>query len=454
MFSAYLFFFLWISDFMRLSRSLLATLKETPAEAQIASHRLMLRSGMVRQTSSGIYTWLPLGLRVLRNIAQIVREEQDRAGGQEVLMPTLQSADLWKRSGRYDAYGPEMLRIQDRHQRDLLYGPTNEEMITDIVGQIVKSYKELPQTLYQIQWKFRDEVRPRFGVMRGREFLMKDAYSFDKDYDSAVTTYQRMLLAYLRTFQRLGVKAIPMVADTGPIGGQLSHEFIILAPTGESGVFFDATLEEQDWLKNDIDSDDPKGLNQFFSNLTSYYAATDEKHDIEKWETVPTEKRREGRGIEVGHIFYFGTKYTQSMDISVNGSDGTPFFPEMGSYGIGISRLVGAIIEASHDEQGIIWPDEVAPYKAILVNLGTNDETCVALCEKIYASYKGQIVYDDRNERAGVKFADADLVGYPWQIIIGPKSAAKGLIELKRRENGERKEIAFEELSTFIKPGA
>lgn len=346
---------------MRLSRSFLPTLKENPSEAQITSHRLMLRAGMIRQTAAGIYAWLPTGLRVLRNIANIVRQEQDAIGAQELLMPTMQSADLWKRSGRYDAYGPEMLRIQDRHERDMLFGPTNEEMVTDLFGQAIKSYKELPQVLYQIQWKFRDEVRPRFGVMRGREFYMKDAYSFDLDHAAAVDTYRRMMLSYLRTFQRLGVRAIPMRADTGPIGGELSHEFLILAPTGESGVFFDSALEEQDWVGENIDVNDRDALGAFFTHLTSFYAATDEMHDEAAWASVPAERRREGRGIEVGHIFNFGRKYTQSMDIAVSGPDGAPLHPEMGSYGIGVSRLVAAIIEASHDENGIIWPESVAP---------------------------------------------------------------------------------------------
>ncbi|MBO6036557.1 MAG: proline--tRNA ligase, partial [Acetobacter sp.] len=350
---------------MRLSQSFIPTLKEIPKEAQIISHRLMLRAGLVRQTSSGIYTWLPMGLRVLRRISNIIREEQDRINAQEILMPTVQSAELWRRSGRYDAYGPEMLRIQDRHKRELLYGPTNEEMITDLFGQSIKSYKDLPQVLYQIQWKFRDELRPRFGVMRGREFLMKDAYSFDIDYASALTNYYRMVLSYLRIFQRLGVRAVPMRADTGPIGGDLSYEFLILAPTGESSVFYDAVLEEQDWLAEVVDYNSPEALEAFFRRLTVPYAATDEVHNIEAWEAVPTERRREGRGIEVGHIFYFGNKYTKSMGITVSGHDGLPFYPEMGSYGIGVSRLVGAIIEAQHDENGIIWPESVAPFRAV-----------------------------------------------------------------------------------------
>ncbi|OAG72738.1 proline--tRNA ligase [Gluconobacter japonicus] len=430
---------------MRLSKAFQPTLKEVPAEAQIASHRLMLRAGLVRQTSSGIYAWLPAGLRVLRNIEQIIREEQDAIGAQEVLMPTLQSADLWRRSGRYDAYGPEMLRIQDRHGRELLYGPTNEEMITDIFGSSVSSYKQLPKALYHIQWKFRDEVRPRFGVMRGREFLMKDAYSFDADYQGAVNSYRRMMLSYLRIFQRLGVRAVPMVADTGPIGGDLSHEFLVLAPTGESGVFFDAALEEQDWLGRPVDCDNEEDLAAFFSSVTDHYAATDEKHDEAAWAEVPDDRKREGRGIEVGHIFYFGTKYTESMGIEVSGADGAKFSPHMGSYGVGVSRLVGAIIEASHDDAGIIWPDSVAPYKAAILNLRPGDEACDAICEEIYGADPENFMYDDRSERAGVKFNDADLMGHPWQIIVGPRGAKEGKVELKRRANGERFELPVAE---------
>ena len=438
---------------MRLSRSFIPTLKENPAEAQIVSHRLMLRAGLIRQTASGIYAWLPAGLRVLRNISQIVREEQNRIDAQEVLMPTLQSADLWRRSGRYDAYGPEMLRIQDRHKRELLYGPTNEEMITDLFGQSVKSYKELPQALYHIQWKFRDEVRPRFGVMRGREFLMKDAYSFDVDYAGAVATYRRMLLSYLRTFQRLGVQAVPMRADTGPIGGELSHEFLILAPTGESGVFYDAALEEQDWLDEPVDVNSPTELEAFFNRVTTPYAATDEGHDTAAGENVPVERRREGRGVEVGHIFYFGTKYTEAMDISIAGPDGNKLPPEMGSYGIGVSRLAGAIIEASHDENGIIWPDSIAPFKAAILNLKSGDELCDALCERIYAAAPDAFLYDDRPERAGVKFADADLMGHPWQIVVGPRGAKAGQVELKRRATGERQELAIDDALALVLAG-
>ena len=427
---------------MRLSRSLVPTLKQTPAEAQISSHRLMLRAGLVRQTASGIYAWLPLGLRVLNAISAIVRAEQNAAGAQEMLMPTLQTADLWRESGRYDAYGPEMLRIRDRHERDLVYGPTNEEMITDLARQSIQSYRELPQTLYHIQWKFRDEMRPRFGVMRGREFLMKDAYSFDLDYAGAVNSYRRMMLAYMRIFQRLGIRAIPMLADTGPIGGDLSHEFIILAPTGESQVFYDAALEQLDYLRSSYAYDSPADLANFHDLINTYYAATEEKHDQARWATVEQASRREGRGIEVGQIFYFGQKYSKPMGFSVAGPGGQPIVPEMGSYGIGVSRLVGAIIEASHDDAGIIWPESVAPFRAALLNLRAGDAACDALCEDVYGRHPGAVLLDDRDERAGAKFADADLLGLPWQIIVGPRGAAAGRVEVKRRATGERAELS------------
>jgi len=429
---------------MRLSRSLIPTLKETPAEAQIASHRLMLRAGLVRQTSAGIYAWLPLGFRVLKNIERIVREEQDAAGAQEILMPTIQPAELWRESGRYEHYGKEMLRIRDRHDRELLYGPTNEEVVTDLMRQSVRSYRELPQIIYHIQWKFRDEVRPRFGVMRGREFLMKDAYSVDIDHAGAVVSYRKMMLAYMRTFQRLGLKAIPMVADSGPIGGDLSHEFIILAPTGESQVFYDRGFEDIDWVNAQYRYADPADLESFFALMTSMYAATDDKHDPAVWESVPQERRREGRGIEVGHIFHFGTTYSQPMGFAVAGADGKPVNPEMGSYGVGVSRLVGAVIEASHDEAGIIWPDSIAPFRAAILNLKPGDAACDRICEEVYRSLGAAALYDDREERAGVKFADADLMGHPWQIVVGPRGAAAGTVELKRRASGERSELSAE----------
>ena len=438
---------------MRLSHSLIPTLKEIPAEAQIASHRLMLRAGLVRQTSAGIYAWLPIGYRVLRNIERIVRAEQDAIGAQECLMPTIQPAELWRESGRYEDYGKEMLRIRDRHDRELLFGPTNEEMITDLMRQSVKSYRELPQILDHIQWKFRDEVRPRFGVMRGREFLMKDAYSFDLDYAGAEVSYRQMMLAYMRTFQRLGLRAIPMAAELGPIGGNLSHEFIILAPTGESQVYYDSAFEEIDYLSRGtggFDHTSATDLDRFFTEMTTHYAATDEKHDKAAWEKVAAPRRREGRGIEVGHIFYFGTKYSAAMGFTVAGADGKPVNPEMGSYGIGVSRLVGAVIEASHDATGIIWPDSIAPFRAAILNLKPGDAACDRICEALYAKLGSAALYDDRPDRAGVKFADADLMGHPWQIVVGPRGAASGQVELKRRATGDRIELAADDVPARI----
>ncbi|TNE65911.1 MAG: proline--tRNA ligase [Alphaproteobacteria bacterium] len=426
---------------MRLSRYFLPTLKETPSEAQIASHRLMLRAGMIRQGAAGIYSWLPLGLRVLRKIEQIVREEQDRAGAQEVLMPTIQSADLWVESGRYDDYGKEMLRIEDRHGRNMLYGPTNEEMITDIFRREVRSYRDLPKNLYHIQWKFRDEIRPRFGVMRGREFLMKDAYSFDLTPEGAVKSYNAMFVAYLRTFARLGLKAIPMRADTGPIGGDLSHEFIILADTGESEVFFHKDFDAIDPLADDADYG--ADLQPIVDRWTGIYAATEEMHDAANC-PVAAEDLVTGRGIEVGHIFYFGDKYSKPMNATVQGPEGETVNVQMGSYGIGVSRLVGGIIEASHDENGIIWPESVAPFKVGLINLRAGDEACTAACDKLYAELQAagiEVLYDDRDERAGAKFANMDLIGLPWQIAVGPRGLEKGVIELKNRATGDRDEL-------------
>jgi len=432
---------------LRLSRAFLPVLKESPSDAQIVSHKLMLRAGLIRQTAAGIYAWLPLGFRVLKNIEQIVREEQDRAGAQEMLMPTLQSAELWRESGRYDAYGPEMLRIKDRHEREMLYGPTNEEMLTAIVRDEMKSYRDLPRTLYHIQWKFRDEVRPRFGVMRGREFLMKDAYSFDLDEASARLSYYTQLLAYLRTFQRLGIRAVPMKAASGPIGGDLSHEFIVLAPTGESEVFYDAAFEEIDWNRVDLRYDDPVGLHNLFDDVSSTYAATDETHDEDRWAEISNERRRTGRGIEVGHIFYFGDKYSAAMGLRVSGADGQMVTPMMGSYGIGVSRLVAAIIEASHDEAGIVWPESVAPWKVGLVTMRQDDQPTIAAAEDLYAKLKAagvETLYDDRDERGGVKLGSMDLMGLPWQVIIGPRGIAAGTVELKSRATGEREELSVE----------
>jgi prolyl-tRNA synthetase len=422
-------------------------LKESPSDAQIVSHKLMLRAGLVRQTAAGIYAWLPIGFRVLKKIEQIVREEQDRAGAIEMLMPTLQSADLWRQSGRYDAYGPEMLRIKDRHDREMLYGPTNEEMITELFKEGAKSYRDLPRTLYHIQWKFRDEVRPRFGVMRGREFLMKDAYSFDLDEAGARQSYYKQLLAYLRTFQRMGIRAVPMKAASGPIGGDLSHEFIVLAPTGESEVFYDAAFEEFDWAQADLSYDDAGGLEALFNQVSSTYSATDETHDPARWADVAADRQRQGRGIEVGHIFYFGTKYSASMGLKISGQDGSMVTPEMGSYGVGVSRLVGAIIEASHDENGIIWPEAVAPWKVGLVTMRGDDEASVAAADDIYARLTAagvEVLYDDRDERGGVKLGSMDLIGLPWQLIIGPRGLAQGLVELKNRATGDKQELSIE----------
>lgn len=429
---------------MRFSEYFLPTLRDNPKEAEIVSHRYMLRAGMIQQTSAGIYAWLPMGFRVLKKIEQIVREEQDRSGAQEVLMPTIQSADLWRKSGRYDDYGQEMLRFQDRHERDMLFGPTNEEMITDIFATHVKSYRDLPRNLYHIQWKFRDEIRPRFGVMRGREFLMKDAYSFDLNKEDAVYSYQKMFLAYLRTYERMGLKAIPMKADTGPIGGDLSHEFIILADTGESEVY-----AHKDWLEKDVTGQevryaDREGLNKFYEELTGIYAATDEKHDPS---ACSDDQLVKARGIEVGHIFYFGTKYSEPMKAQVQDSNGDMVNVHMGSYGVGVSRLVAGIIEASHDSDGIIWPESVAPFKIGLINLKTDNDACNAACEKIYADCQEQgieVLYDDRDERAGAKFKDMDLIGLPWQMTIGPKGVEKGVAEVKNRATGETQEVSIE----------
>jgi prolyl-tRNA synthetase len=429
---------------MRLTRFFLPTLKETPAEAQIVSHRLMLRAGMIRQSSAGIYSWLPLGFKVLKKIETIVRQEQDAAGAQEMLMPTIQPADLWRESGRYDDYGKEMLRITDRHERDMLYGPTNEEQITEIFRAHVRSYKDLPKLLYHIQWKFRDEVRPRFGVMRGREFLMKDAYSFDLNYDGAKKSYNRMFVSYLRTYARMGLRAIPMAAETGPIGGDLSHEFIILAETGESQVYCHKAYLDYDPLAEQIDYEGD--LQPIVDHWTAQYAAADDKHDPDNC-PVPKADLVEARGIEVGHIFYFGDKYSKPMGAEVTTADDEQVALEMGSYGIGVSRLVGAIIEASHDEDGIIWPDAVAPFAVGLVNLRVSDEACTAACNDLYDKLRAagiDVLYDDRDEPAGAKFADMDLIGLPWQLVVGPRGVKAGTVELKRRASGERDELSAE----------
>jgi prolyl-tRNA synthetase len=433
---------------MRLSRYFLPILKENPKEAEIVSHRLMLRAGMIRQESAGIYAWLPLGLKVLNKINAIVREEQNRSGAIEILMPTIQSADLWRESGRYDAYGKEMLRIKDRHDREMLYGPTNEEMVTEIFRAYVRSYKDVPLNLYHIQWKFRDEVRPRFGVMRGREFLMKDAYSFDLDYEGARHSYNKMFVAYLRTFKRLGLTAIPMVADTGPIGGNLSHEFIVLAPTGESEVFSHKSYLSFDTPPQNIDFDDRAAVQAVVDQWTSLYAATSEKHDEAAFAAIPEGDKVSARGIEVGHIFYFGTKYSEPMRAVVNGPDGKEHAVHMGSYGIGPSRLVAALIEANHDDAGIIWPDAVAPFQVGIANLKVGDAATDKVCGDLYDKLTKagiDVLYDDRDERPGAKFATLDLIGCPWQLLVGPKGLAEGKIELKNRRGGERVLLSPEE---------
>ncbi|MDZ4322316.1 MAG: proline--tRNA ligase [Phenylobacterium sp.] len=431
---------------MRLSRYFIPTLREAPSDAQIASHQLMLRAGMIRQEAAGIYAWLPLGLRVLKKIEQIVREEMDRAGAIEVLMPTLQLADLWRESGRYDDYGDEMLRIKDRHERDLLYGPTAEEVITEIFRAHVKSYKDLPKNFYNIQWKFRDERRPRFGVMRGREFLMKDAYSFDVDEAAARRSYNRMFVAYLNTFSRLGLKAVPMRADPGPIGGDLSHEFIILAETGESQVFCHRDLVEMP-APGDVDWDGD--LQPIVDQRTALYAATEDMHEQARFESEVAESDRlSARGIEVGHIFYFGEKYSKPMRAVVTGPDGQERPIHGGSYGVGVSRLVGGIIEASHDAAGIIWPDAVAPFGVAVINLRPGDSAVDLACEQAYGALRDagkDPLLDDTDERPGAKFAAMDLIGAPWQLIIGPKGVAEGKVEIKRRATGERQSLPLED---------
>ena len=421
---------------MRLQHYFLPTLKESPQEAQIVSHQLMLRAGMICQSSAGIYSWLPLGTRVLQNIAQIIREEQNRAGAHEVIMPTIQSADLWRESDRYDAYGAEMLRVTDRHDRELLYAPTAEEVVTDIARRFVRSYKELPQILYQIHWKFRDEIRPRFGVMRGREFLMKDAYSFDVDEKAARLSYHEMMVAYLRTFARLGLAAVPVRADTGPIGGDLSHEFHIVANTGESLLYYDKVLDDFMASRGAVDVD----------KLMQVYAMEETMHD-EKTCPVKAEDLRQARGIEVGHIFYFGTKYSQALGATMTTAEGKQLPLHMGSYGIGVSRLAAAIIEACHDERGIIWPEAVAPFKVGLVNLKAGDASCDEICEAFYSALEKQgisVLYDDRQESVGVKLSTMDLIGLPWQLRVGPKGLAGGIVELKNRRTGETLEIPKE----------
>ena len=438
---------------MRMSRYFLPVLKENPAEAQIVSHRLMLRAGMIKQASAGIYSWLPLGFKILRKVENIVHEEQMRAGHIPMLMPTLQSADLWRESGRYDDYGEEMLRITDRHNRDMLYGPTNEELIMDIFRSNVNSYKDLPMTLYHIQWKFRDEIRPRFGVMRGREFLMKDGYNFDLTKEDALHAYNRHLVSYLRTYERMGLQALPMRADSGPIGGDDTHEFLVLAETGESEVFYDSAVTDISLGQREIDYDSVDQCRAVMEEFTSLYARTDETHDAAKFDAVPQERRRVARGIEVGQIFYFGTKYSEALGATVQGPDGKPVTVHMGSHGIGVSRLLGAIIEASHDDNGIIWPEGVTPFHAGIVNVKQGDAEADAACDKLYGALQAvglDPLYDDRNERAGGKFATMDLIGLPWRITVGPRGLKNGVVELTSRRTGTSEEMPPEEAVTRL----
>jgi prolyl-tRNA synthetase len=433
---------------MRLSRYFLPVLKENPSEAQIVSHRLMLRAGMIKQQSAGIYSWLPMGFKVLRKLENIVHEEQMRAGHIPMLMPTLQGADLWRESGRYDDYGEEMLRITDRHGRDMLYGPTNEEMITDIFRSHVGSYKDLPLTLYHIQWKFRDEVRPRFGVMRGREFYMKDGYNFDLTKEDALHAYNRHLVSYLRTYERMGLQAIPMRADSGPIGGDDTHEFLVLAETGESEVFYDSAVTDIRLGEREINYDDKAQCQSIMEEFTALYARTDETHDEATFNQIPEERRRSARGIEVGQIFYFGTKYSEPMGATVQGPDGKPVPVHMGSHGIGVSRLIGAIIEASHDDNGIIWPEGVTPFHVGIVNLKQGDAEADAACDALYQSFAAlglDPLYDDRKERAGGKFATMDLIGLPWRITVGPRGLKNGVVELTCRRTGTSEELPPEQ---------
>ena len=432
---------------MRLSRYFLPVLKENPAEAQITSHRLMLRAGMIKQSAAGIYSWLPLGLKVLKNIENIIHEEQEKAGHLAILMPTIQSADLWRESGRYEEYGEEMLRFKDRHDRDMLFTPTAEELITDIFRGHVNSYKDLPLTMYQIQWKFRDERRPRFGVMRGREFYMKDGYNFDLTKEDALHAYNRHLVSYLRSYERMGLHAIPMRADSGPIGGEDTHEFLVLAETGESEVFYDKAVTELKFGDRDIDFNNIQQCQSIMEEFTDKYARTDETHDEVAFEKVPEERRQVARGIEVGQIFYFGTKYSEAMGAMVQDSEGQTVPVHMGSHGIGVSRLVGAIIEASHDDKGIIWPEGVTPYHCGIINLKQGDEEADSACESLYQrlGVAGlEPLYDDRKERAGGKFATMDLIGLPWRITVGPRGLKNGVVELTNRRTGKSDEMSPE----------
>ena len=409
---------------MYLSKLFIPITKDLPSEAKIKSHQLMLRTGMIKQSSAGIYSWLPLGFKVMKKIEQIVREEQNSIGAQEMLMPTIQSSEIWKESGRYDDYGEEMLRIKDRQGREMLYGPTNEELITDVFRSSIKSYKSLPQLLYHIQWKFRDEVRPRFGVMRCKEFYMKDAYSFDLTDGEAKNSYNKMFFSYLKTFNRLGLKAIPMAADTGPIGGDLSHEFIILAETGESQIYTDKRIFEIDLSKYEFTNN---SLSQMRKDFSNFYAVTDEKFDEKKFnETVDKNNQIRTKGIEVGHIFYFGDKYSKPMKCTIDDKNGKKISAKMGSYGIGVSRLVGAAIEANYKNDVMKWPKSISPFDIVIIpSINKNNKDNLQKAEKIYQELKKQnidVLLDDVEENMSNKFKKHDLIGIPFQIIIGSKS--------------------------------
>lgn len=420
---------------MKLSNSFFYSSKDAPRDATVLSHQLMLRSNMIAQTASGIYCWLPLGLRVLNKVCDVIRDEHEKAGVIELLMSTIQLSDLWIESGRYDAYGEELLRFKDRKEHEMIYGPTNEEQVTDIFRRFVKSYKDLPKILYHIQWKFRDEIRPRFGVMRGREFLMKDAYSFDMTKEDAVSSYDRMFDLYIRIFKRLNLKPLAVRADSGAIGGDMSHEFHILADSGESKLYYD---------KRVLDCD--------ACDVRDCYAVSEEKYNKDEC-PVAEKDLEESRGIEVGHIFYFGDKYTKSMDVTVSDRDGKNITPVMGSYGIGISRLVAAVIEASHDSNGIIWPEEIAPFMVSVINLTPSDTGCRDFSEKLYLELKSKgadVLYDDRDLTAGVKLKDADLVGIPHQILVSKNRLPNGNIEIKDRASGKIEVVSVDSLTNIM----
>jgi len=437
---------------MYLSKSFIPILKNNPSEAKIKSHQLMLRVGMIKQASAGIYSWLPLGFKVMKKIETIVRQEQDKIGAQEILMPTIQTSEIWKDSGRYDDYGEEMLRIRDRQNREMLYGPTNEEQVTDIFRSSLKSYKSLPQLLYHIQWKFRDEIRPRFGIMRGREFYMKDAYSFDVTDEDAFHSYNKFFLSYLRTFKRLSLTAIPMAADTGPIGGNLSHEFIILADTGESKIFADKRIFD---LTSEGTNLEKSSLEQMRKKYEQFYSVTDEKFNKEEFEKMVLEKNRLiTKGIEVGHIFYFGDKYSKAMNAAVDLPGGKKDFVKMGSYGIGVSRLVGAIIEAKYDEKNEImkWPLSVAPYDvAIIPMINKNDSSALEKANNVYSELnKNNIdaIIDDTDENYSSKIKKMNLIGTPYQIVIGKKSEGD-LLEFKEVD-GESQDLPLNKIIEII----